>query len=68
MGAAVGTANAIESSLQSWEARRLGDAAEMAANALEKTKEAAPIIATVGAAVAIAGAKVWQERGMTGEG
>jgi hypothetical protein len=27
---------------QSWEARRLGDAAEMAANALEKTKEARP--------------------------
>ena len=39
----------------------------MAANALEKTKEAAPIIATVGAAVAIAGAKVLQERGTTEE-
>ena len=55
----------IESGLQSWEARRLGDAAEMAANAIEKTKEAAPVIATVGAAAAAAmgGAKVLQERG-----
>jgi hypothetical protein len=58
----------IESGLQSWEARRLGDAAEMAANAIEKAKETAPIIATVGAAVAIAGAKVLQERGTTKEG
>lgn len=59
----------IESGLQSWEARRLGDAAEMAANALEKTKEAAPIIATVGAAAAvIGGAKALQERGTTEEG
>ncbi len=60
----------IESGLQSWEARRLGDAAEMAANALEKTKEAAPIIATVtaGAAAVIGGAKALQERGTTEEG
>ncbi len=60
----------IESGLQSWEARRLGAAAEMAANALEKTKEAAPIIATVGAAAAavIGGAKVLQKRGTTEEG
>ena len=60
----------IESGLQAWEARQLGDAAEMAANALEKTKEAAPIIATVGAAAAamIGGAKVLQERGTTEEG
>ena len=59
----------IESGLQSWEARRLGDAAEMAANALEKTKEAAPIIGTVGAAVAVIGAaKALQERGTTEEG
>ena len=58
----------IESGLQSWEARRLGDAAEMAANTLQKTKEAAPIIAAVGAAVVIGGAKVLQERETTEEG
>lgn len=59
----------IEFGLQSWEARRLGDAAEMAANALEKTKEAAPLIAAVGAAaVALGGAKVLQQRGTTEEG
>jgi hypothetical protein len=60
----------IESGLQSWEARRLGDAAEMAANAIEKTKEATPIIATVGVAAAavIGGAKALQERGTTEEG
>jgi hypothetical protein len=58
----------IESGLQSWEARRLGDAAEMAATALAKSKEAAPIIAAVGAAAVIGGAKVLQERGTTGKG
>lgn len=58
----------IESGLQSWEARRLGDAAEMAANALAKTKEAAPIIGAVGVAAVIGGAKVLQERGTTKEG
>ena len=58
----------IESGLQSWEARRLGDAAEIAANTLQKTKEAAPILAVVGAAVVIGGAKVLQERETTEEG
>jgi hypothetical protein len=59
----------IESGLQSWGARRLGDAAEMAANAIEKTKEATPIIiATVGAAAVIGGAEALQERGTTEEG
>jgi hypothetical protein len=58
----------IESGLQSWEARRLGDAAEMAANALEKTKEATPVLATVAAVAMIGGAKVLQKRGATEEG
>jgi hypothetical protein len=56
----------IESGLQSWEARRLGDAAEMAANAIEKTKEAAPII-VLGAAAVVMG-KALQGRGTTGKG
>lgn len=60
----------IRSGLQSWEVRRLGSAAEMAANAIEKTKETAPIIATVGAGAvaAVVVGKVLQERGPTEEG
>jgi hypothetical protein len=57
----------IESGLQSWEAKRLGDAAEMAANAIEKTKEATPIIATVGVVAAVVIGKALQERGTTEE-
>jgi hypothetical protein len=55
----------IESSLQSWEAGRLGDAAEMAANAIQKTKEATPSIAAVGVAAAVVIGKALHERGTT---
>ena len=40
----------------------------MAANAIEKTKEATPIIATVGVAAAVVIGKALQERGTTEEG
>lgn len=59
----------IESDPRSWEARQLRPVAEMGSHAIQKTKDAAPLVAGVGlvATIALAGKKFGDE-GSTEEG
>ena len=60
----------IESDLRSWERRQLGPAAEMGSQAIQKTKDTAPLFATAGAVAvtALGVGKALQGQGTTEEG
>ena len=57
----------IKADPRSWEARQLAPVAEMGAQAIQKTKETAPLVAAAVAVAALGVGKAMQERGTTEE-